>query len=188
MTQRILPSSLVSLVEHAIEDQGLCGVVGADREVLHDVFLTKWRLVISLDGVFFNTRLNEICEVSQGLIASHALFLDGFISLLRGDCMTLDRARTLGPLWIVIELLILRLLLCQALRLVVIVITPHLPLSTLLPFLELLHPILYTCIPLSLCLLPPRLLLGLALLAATTATCLLLFRQLTILLLPHNLR
>ena len=82
MTQRILPSSLVSLVEHAIEDQGLCGVVGADREVLHDVFLTKWRLVISLDGVFFNTRLNEICEVSQGLIASHALFLDGLISLL----------------------------------------------------------------------------------------------------------
>ena len=51
--------------------------------------------------------------------------------------MTLFWARTLGPLWIVKELLILRLLLCQALRLVVIVITPHLLLSTLLAFLEL---------------------------------------------------
>jgi len=186
MRQRTLPSSLVSLIEHAIEDEGLCGVVGADREVLHDVFLTKWRLVISIYGVFFDSRLNEICVVSQGLIASHELFLDREISLLRRDCMALFWARTLGPLWIVKELLILRLLLCQALRLVVIIITPNLPLSTLLPFLELLHLILYTCIPLilSLCLLPPRLLLGLVQLPATTATCLLLFRQLTILVLP----
>jgi hypothetical protein len=146
MRQSTLPSSLVSLVEHAIEDERLRGVVGVDRQVLHDVLLTKWGWVIILDGLFFNTRLNKICVVSQRLIGSHVLFLDGVTRLLRRGCITRSRAWALRPLWIVIELLILRLLLCQTLRLVLIVITPHLRQGFLLAILELLHSVLYTCI------------------------------------------
>jgi len=181
-----LPSSLVSLVEHAIEDERLRGVVGVDREVLHNVLLTKWGWVIILDGLFFNSRLKKICVVSQRLIGSHVLFLDGVMSLLRRDCMTRSRAWALRPLWIVIELLILRLLLCQTLRLVVIVITPHLRLVVLRAILELLHSVLYTCILLilRLCLKLPRLL---DIVLLTTTTTLLLFCHLSFLLLPLNL-
>ena len=153
------------------------------------MFLAKWGQVITLDGVILNRRLDKICVVSQGLIGSHVQILDVLMSLLRVDCVTRSGARALRPLWIVIELLILGLLLSQTLRLVVIIITPHLRLSILFAILKIIDSIvLYTCVVLilRLCLWLPRLLLDRVLL--TTAT-LLNFRHLTsfLLVLPLKL-
>lgn len=108
------------------------------------MFLTKWGQVITIDGMIFNSRLNKICGVSQGLLGSHEQFLDGLMSLHRGDAMTLGRARTLHPLWIDIELLILSLLLSLTLRLVVIVITPHFCLIILLAIIHILDSVIHT--------------------------------------------